>query len=130
MDFYKEKYVPRDICNLLKGLEFHYPCIAYWLEGSTISMPTRTTGSTENWNKHTSPLRVSAPTYDQLAEWFRTQYNLEVAVKSWKNNTGIIYMYSVKQLGVPSTFKLENFTYDYYETFNLAFKEAIKTITP
>ncbi len=68
--------VPRFIAEKLKEISFTEMCAYYYLNinGEGSSIPTRTTGPVGDWN--ISKTRMSAPTWDQVIEWFNNKHNI------------------------------------------------------
>jgi len=72
----KDNFVPQDIAKALKDLGFDVPCLAWWFEEGTVSVPTETRRMWDNWNIYASQKRMSAPLWQQVFEWFRKKYGL------------------------------------------------------
>ena len=70
----KNEFVPHDIAKQLKELGFSEPCLAWWFEESTVSVPTETRSFWSDWN--VNPKRISAPLWQQVFRWFIEKYQL------------------------------------------------------
>jgi hypothetical protein len=137
----KYLFAPYSLALLAKENGFDEPCIAeYYIGGSK-----GTLGSPENpsfnicpdildenptYNMNGLKNYIAAPLYAQLTDWFREKHGIELSIKSWKDpQDPLIYLYSLKKLGNPSTFKFDFKFKTYYEALNTALTEAFKLIT-
>lgn len=72
----KDQFCTKEICIALKELGYKEECLAYYHIDSTVSVPTRTIGFCRDWNNHITKTRVSAPLFQQVIDWFRTEHQL------------------------------------------------------
>lgn len=84
----------------------------------------------KNLNSELPQWAVSAPTHEQIKDWLRINHSLEVSIKGWKNEGDgkTIYVYSTKKLPLPSMFKFDWKSEDYYKCSSKAIEEAFKLI--
>jgi hypothetical protein len=69
-----KEYVPKEIAKVLKELGFNEPCLAWWFEEGTVSVPTEGRTFWSDWN--VNPMRISAPLWQQAFRWFRDKHKL------------------------------------------------------
>jgi len=123
----KNLFIPYELAVIAKEKGFNEPCFGFYTEEYKELIFSQPKIHLSN-SLPTKPL--NAPMYQQIVDWFREKHNIEVSVKSWKNEGDgkVIYVYSNKILGLPSTFRFDFKSELYYETLNKAIEEAFKLI--
>jgi len=123
-------FVPLEIAKVLKEKGFNEECFYHWStvpEGYTDEPRLLDNGGygKKNKNDELNHLQISAPTYQQVQDWFREVYELEVGVelKSHSNYYSIVYNFSDYKEGVKS-----EFTFSYYEALQVSINKAITII--
>jgi len=123
----KNLFIPYELAVIAKEKGFNEPCFGFYTEEYKELIFSQPKIHLSN-SLPTKPL--NAPMYQQIVDWFREKHNIEVSVKSWKNEGDgkVIYVYSNKILGLPSTFRFDFKSELYYETLNKAIEEAFNLI--
>jgi hypothetical protein len=67
-----KQFVPKEIAKELKELGFNEPCLAWWFENGSVSVPTEGRTFWSDWN--VNPMRISAPLWQQVFDWIREKY--------------------------------------------------------
>jgi hypothetical protein len=134
---HKDLFLSKEISNTLKGKGYNHPAMCYrWDETYTHSEGIvsnydrlhQTPLHYQNWN--TLPTRVSAPTRQEVVDWFRISHNI-IIEPSYQKTLGVWHYYIIRPtlkdtleyfLMPPSAFK------DYYEAYDAAIIHAIELL--
>lgn len=129
-------YITHELAIALKETSFDEPCIVCYeqdeIEGFfELRNFVNSSGIISGLNsKRSAKDSCCAPTYSQVIDWFIEKHNLEINVKSWKGEGDgiIVWIYSVKQLGVPSTYRFDTKSFSRIEAWQKAINVALKMI--
>lgn len=114
----QSQFIPKEEAIQLRRLGFDHKCLAWYFEKSTVKVPTETRAFWQNWNGATK-IRVSAPLWQQVFDWFRERYQYEVNItKQIEEDT---YGVTVGWEGVE-----DSFSQTYYKTYQQARIAAIR----
>ncbi len=117
-------FVSWELAKLIDYKQFNEECLAYFDENGEFGLlhkPLRNTSMLKG---------VTAPTYQQCVDFFIENHDLEINVKSWKGEGDgkITWIYSVKALGVPSTYRFNTKSSSRLEAWNKAILVALALI--
>lgn len=127
----KDLFVPYEIAKKFKKLGFDEPCISTYSTANNDGNGDFTQIDDGSWIRNSEmKYGYTAPLWQQAIDWLRVEHNLEVSIKSWKNegDSKIIYVHSVKELGKPSTFRFDDKSENYYEILERVIVKALKLI--
>lgn len=126
----KELFLPYKLAMIAKEKGFNNLCFAAYDNNKHFLWASEVAQVQFFKNSDTIEKCCTALLYQQVVDWFREKHNIEVSVKSWKNEGDgkVIYVYSNKILGLPSTFRFDFKSELYYETLNKAIEEAFNLI--
>jgi hypothetical protein len=80
------EFVPQVIAKDLKELGFNKPCLAWWFEEGTVSVPTEGRSFWSDWN--VNPKRISAPLWQQAFDWLREKYKFMYQIEETRVSAG------------------------------------------
>jgi hypothetical protein len=124
-----ENFVPQDIAKALKDLGFNEPCLAWWFEEGTVSVPTEGRSFWSDWN--VNPKRISAPLIQQAFAWLRKKYQFMHAIEdievSASNTVGYRFRFVAWKL-MNNEFVIVDKSLLGYLTYEQAELECIKEI--
>lgn len=133
----KTQFVSFEMAKALKELGFSEKCFAYYMQHPDVGGgPIFLSPETKDYNPHEDfqnhngrtdllILRISAPLYQQVVDWFREYHKITIEVfyhkytKTWECD--ILFMES-------SDGKSPDSNKTYYEALNKAIEEALKLI--
>ncbi len=120
----QKQFVPFEIAKLIDEKQFNELCFAYFHgDGGfeTLSYPLRNDSMLDGF---------TAPSFAQAIDWFIEKHDLEINVKSWKGEGDgkITWIYSVKAIGVPSTYRFNTKSSSRLEAWNKAIIQAFTLI--
>lgn len=143
----KHLFIPYELATELEALGFNEPCFYAWCEiggwnmykneHEPIDYILKTDGNPfgtffigKNWNKEIVPntkskIQCSAPTYQQVIDWFREKHNMLVFVDTTTDFSGHTPTVESKNKG---HFRVGGQYTDYYAALTAAIQEAIKLI--
>ena len=115
----EKEFIPYSEALALKELGFDEPCVqAYHTNGENeLSAFYSNPNIVDEWLKKL-PL-IKAPLYQQAFKWFRDKHKLDPQIKSWIENSKIVYYISTEHIGKPSRFKCYEVKTDTYEEAEL-----------
>ena len=103
-----EIFVPYDLALKLKDIGFNESCIATFDNSKNKMFAILNNVQRKNT---TFEHIVTAPSWEQVFEWFRNTHNLEGMVKSFKEGGEVTWLYSVQEVGKVSSYMIEKNTY-------------------
>ena len=131
----KKLFVPYELALLAKEKGFDETCFAAYEDFENKELAFRTIfQSNSDFKTEYSELckyQCSAPLYQQLVDWLETLHGLEISTKSWKKEGSkieIVWVYSIKKLGLPSTFKFDKTFNSKNQALNTVLTESFKLI--
>lgn len=116
------EFIPYQLAVIAKAKGFDEPCMSYFeskklshLRGYFIKNQTLN----ENY--------ILRPTHQQIVDWFRVKYKIEIHVKGFEKTKNIGgYEYCIADNAI--IVSKENRSVYYYDAFNTAIEEAFKLI--
>lgn len=116
------RFLPPYLSLLLKNKGFNEPCLASY-KGDVLSLVTN-----PNKNKNSlDPTEVTAPTYDQVLEWFREKHKIHVAASSFPVYNDK-YGYQFSRRGLTGGWMVDFSGKTYYDSLNTAIEQASNLI--
>lgn len=129
-------YVTFEIAKILKAMpQFDEPCIVCYEESEDnkfeLSNYVNQTGIVTGVECELAAENCfPAPTYQQVVDWLIEKHEIEVNVKSWKGEGDgiIVWIFSVKKLGMPSTYRFDTKSFNRTEAWIKALTHALEKI--
>ena len=124
----KKLFVPYELALLAKEKGFDEKCLCIYMENENNRL--QNLGGTYQ-NSLAYKDNLAAPLYQQLVDWLETLHGLEISTKSWKKEGSkieIVWVYSIKKLGLPSTFKFDKTFNSKNQALNTVLTESFKLI--
>lgn len=139
IEIMKNLFVPYELAVAAKEHGFSESCLAgYSVRGELlmqyelqIAKPETAGVDFNKFNLTGAYIQTSAPTYQQLADWFRTKHHLEITVHTESNVNEILGYYAI--LYGPMSWpvfriRVEADEFDYYKTWDEALINAFSTL--
>lgn len=129
----KHLFIPYELAVIAKEKGFDEVCVAHWKWSPKLSqgiLYTLKFSCSDETNKH----RLQAPLYQQIVDWFREKYEIDVFVKRamkkpHKAFIGVIIDRNGLEHNIyPNNYKSVEDSGTYYESINKAIEEAFKLI--
>ncbi|MEK6882935.1 MAG: hypothetical protein AABY22_25145 [Nanoarchaeota archaeon] len=115
--------MPYELAVIAKEKGFNEPCLAYYDNNERRDFYLVV-------KKESNVELLPTPLYQQILNWFIEKHDLEINVKSWKGEGDgkITWIYSVKALGVPSTYRFNTKSSSRLEAWQKAITAAFTLI--
>lgn len=128
----KKLFVPFKLAELVKMAGFDEPCFAYWdtAKGTNVIL-----FKARAWEKRTNSKAnvITAPTYQQIIDWFREKHSLEIKLSAFDTENKIKWHFSLQPLVLveESTFntlviKFKTPKYNVSDTYRQALNSGIE----